>query len=148
MDVFDHEQSRLAVAQPLYQPGEQRVFALIAGGDVHGVVKALEFGRLREIEQFVKKHPLIGRAKLASQRLHRRGLARRNIAAGGNGEQTADQCTYRVLALANAEIEVEAFMVSKAALLGVGLELLDKPGLSHSGLTAHKDRLTIAGKPT
>ena len=90
---------------------------------------------------------MVGRVQFAVKGHCRSGLARRNIAVGGNAKQAVYQCANGVLALADTKIKVETLMTGKPQFFSIGLKFTDQPCFPHSRLAAHQHRLAHACFP-
>ena len=61
VDVLDHQHARPRPARPPHQPGHRAALALVARRVVHGVVEGAQVLRLRQVEQVVEEHGVVGR---------------------------------------------------------------------------------------
>jgi hypothetical protein len=126
-------------ADILHDRRGNRGLAARARGVVHRVVKRAPFAGLREVEDVVEKHQLIGadcagRGKPIGGRAPLVGAGR-----GRQAQQTADNRANGVLAFAHAEIQHEAAVAGKAQRFDETAHLVDEPGFADARLTANID---------
>ena len=142
MKVFHDDHGWPAPADVRRDRCGDRALAARARGVVHRVVKRAPFAGLREIEDVVQKHDLVGTDGPGCGNLFRGGAPFVGAGRRPQLQQAVDDRADRVLVLAHAEIEHEAAVAGKAQRFGEAAHLVDEPCLADARLAAYVHDVT------
>ena len=147
VNVLDHEQQRLSLAEAADEACDGRALAVVASGVVHRIVQCPERSRLRQVQEIVEVDALLtGHQPITQGPLGGR-LQRRWNAARRQVQQAAHKCPDRVLTTTGAKIEHESGMADEACGLGKRLHLLEDASLTDAGFATHDDGLASVRRP-
>jgi hypothetical protein len=139
VNVLDDDQPRLFECGALHDRGNRLGGALCAGGVVHRVEHGLHLGPLRQIEQVVDMHLVLGLDPAFAQATFDRRPARRFVGLGVDLQQILQDHGNRVLAPADPEVQ-HMSGVTRAATRGrAGAQLVDQPRLADPRFATHAD---------
>ncbi len=130
MKIFHHNHDRPIPACISSQRRDERLLAAFACGVGHCIVEGPPFTGLRQIEEVIEVHELLGLDDARRDDPLDGDASLGAVRGGRQAKQAADDGSHRILTFADSEIQHETTMDLKPLRLREAAHLVDKPRLA------------------